>query len=109
MGKSMRIYRPTNIWVIRYGGLAIDPDAEPICITVTTEYCAMNVLNRISEALETAYPYETWLEDMENKRGKSKYRKESLFNSKVFVEAQKTPFCDETPCLPNIDKLEGGK
>ena len=101
---SKRIYCPSTVWVIRYGGLQKDLDAEPVCITTTTKYSAINImLPKIVERLEQKYPNEVWFEDVIDRIGKGNFRKESFMNPKIFVSVEKTKFCEYACFLPGVD------
>lgn len=101
---AKRIYEPNAVWVLRYGGLDFeDRDAEPIVITTTTRYDAINMLQKVAATLDRAYPRMSWFLDLIDKKGKAKFRKESVENPRVFVTLERTNFCDAVVLLPGVD------
>ena len=80
----MRGIIPEFVWLLVYK-TEDDPKIKPICVAYRTKYEAVAQVQRIAEELKEKIPKQDWLEDIEDKRGKHRFKMKAKYSDNLYV------------------------
>lgn len=72
------------VWLLVYK-TEYDPRIKPTCVAYRTKYEAINQVQKIAQELKGKFPEQDWMEDIEDKRGKHRFKMKAKYSDNLYV------------------------